>query len=373
MSSAVKYICTMIILFGILGPVSGLAQIVAGQPTTTGGRLIFTHWTLDDGNGEVKLDQFAIPVSGLVPLRENLEMRFFIADVSNDLNMPTDEYSLNGFGDLRLQFNQSFHDDRYLLSIGGNIPSGKTKLDLNSEWPVVEYLSRNFIRLPIRRLGEGPGFNILAGAAQSAGNFRYGLTAMYQLYGKYTAYDGGGDYNPGDMFSVTADADRIYGNGSIGLTAVYSTYSTDKLDGKKIFDQSDQLDLRLRGLYKTGKIDYSGMMQYVIRGRNTRYDSSEVIYDRLKIYGNEFGAFGAVTFMASPSLAVSPSLEMHFISGNEYDFGKSNFFGFGGDFTYRFSETLDALIGMRYYTGKADDSAVDLSGYQFSAGFTAGF
>ncbi len=373
MSRAVKHTCMIMLLSAFLTPVSGFAQIVAGQPTIAGGRLIFTHWTLDDGTDEVKLDQFAVPVSGLIPLKENLEMKFFIANVSNDLNLPTNDYSLNGFGDLRVQLSQALSDDRLLLSVGGNIPSGKTKLDLNKEWPVVEYLSENYIQLPIRRLGEGPGFNVLAGGALASGNLRYGMTAMYQFYGKYTPYDGGGKYNPGDMFSLSADAQRIWGNGSLSFNAIFSTYTTDKLDGKKVFDQSNQLDLRLSGLRKTERIDFSGMMQYVIRGRNTRYDSSEVIYDQLKIYGNEFGAYGAVTFIASPSLSVSPSVEMHFISGNEYDFGKSNFFGFGGDFTYRFSEALDALVGIRYFTGNANDSAIDLSGYQFSAGFTAGF
>ena len=373
MSLAVKYIFSIALLAAILIPVSGLAQIVSGQPITTGGRLIFTHWTLDDGSDEIEIDQFAIPLSGLIPLRDNLEMQFYIANVSNDLNLPSNEYSLNGFGDLRLQLSQSLKNDQILMSAGINVPSGKTKLDLTDEWPVVNYLSHNFISLPVRRLGEGPGFNLLLGGAQAWGNIRYGATVMYQMYGKYEAYEDGGDYNPGDMFSVSANADRVWANGSLGLNAIFSAYSADKLDGENIFEQSDQFDLRLNGLYKAGSIDVSGMIRYLFRGRNTRYDSLGAIYDQLKIYGNEFGAYGAVTFMAGRSLAVTPSFELHLINGNEYDFESSSFFGFGTDLTYRFSEMLDAVIGGRYFTGNADDSAIDLSGYQFSAGFTAGF
>ncbi len=373
MHRSVRLAFIVTLLSVLLGASAAFSQIVQGQPLTTGGRIIFSHFSLDNGTQKIEIDQFAIPVSGMIPLRDNTEMRFFIANTSNDLSDATDEYSVNGLGDFRVQVSQSLKEDKFLISAGVNIPTGKTKLDAANEFPVMSYLSQNYIDMPIRRLGEGPGFNLLIGAAQAWGEIRYGMTAMFQMYGKYKAYDGGGDYDPGDLFSVSVNADRRWESLILGFNGIFSTYSTDKLDGKKIFAQSDQFDLRLNGVYRAGGVDIAGMMQFINRGRNTRYDSLGALYDQLKFYGNEFAVGTSVSFMAAEALSLTPAAEFRFIGGNEYGFEKSNLMGFGLEAQYRFSEMLDAVLGYKLYTGKADNSGIDIGGYQLTAGFTAGF
>lgn len=369
-----KYIITFSLLIASL-LISGdtLAQVVYGQPLNGGGRIYFTHWTLEDSTGKEEIDQLAIPVSGMIPIRDNFEARFYIANVSNDLNQSDNEYSVSGFGDLRIQATHSFLEDQVVLSAGINVPSGKTKLSLTEEWPIMETLSQNFLRFPVRRLGEGPGFNLLLGGAKAVGDYRLGATLMYHLYGKYKAYENGGDYNPGDMFGITANIDRRFENGAVGISAIYSIYGTDKLNDQKIFEQADQLDLRLNGIVKMGSVDLNGTIQFLTRGSNTRFDSLEAIFDQLKFYGNEFNLYTGATIPVMAKLDLMPLLEMKFIGKNDYDFGKSNLLGFGADAAYNLSEGLNAMIGYRFFTGKADDDAIDLSGYQLTAGVAAAF
>jgi hypothetical protein len=362
------YLAMLLILAG-----AASAQIIYGQPTTGGSRIIFTHWSVEDSSGKQTLDQQAFPINAMVPISEGLEARFFVAQASNDLEQTGGDFSVSGLSDLRLQLNQALANDQILLSVGANIPTGKEKLSLIDEWPVMSFISLDYLSLPIKRLGEGPGFNALIGAATTSGQIRYGATVMYQLYGTFNAYDGAGDYNPGDLFSISANADTKMGASMLSASVVYGTYGTDMLDDAKVFKQSSYLELRLGNIYQGNSFTLESNLQYLIRGRNTRYDSSEVIYDRLKIYGNEFSFFTGMTFTAGENTYLIPSIQLILIGSNEFDFGNSSIFAPGIEVRRGLGENIIAGAGFKLFTGSADGGDIDLSGYQLTASLQAQF
>jgi len=366
---------TIIMLMGafFLVSMSITGQIISNQAMAGGARLIYSHWSIEDGTDKTTLDQFAVPLTGFVPLAENLEARVYMATASSNLNQSNKELTLSGLCDARIQINKSLADDRLLLSLGSNLPVGKTKLDLAEEWPVMDFWSQNFLVFPIRRLGEGFGLNALLGGATVYNDYRLGATVMYHMYGTYEAYENSGDYNPGDMFSASFNLQRKMNNTTLSLAAIFSTYGTDELDNEKIFKQSNQLDLRLGTAHNAERFGIEVGLQYLIRGRNTRYDSTEAVVDQLKIFGNEFGLYGAFSIMPGTDLTLTPSAELKLMAGNEYDFDSSRLLGLGLAAGYRLSADLAADAGFKYYTGQADDDAFDLTGYQLSIGLSAAF
>ncbi len=183
-------------------------QVVYNQPASGSAGMVYSHWTMEDSDGKATLNQFFVPMNGFIPLKDNLEARFYLSNISNTLEQSDTDYEVNGLGDIRIQFNQSLFNDRWLASLGLNLPTGKKKLNLSDEWPVMEYLAKDYLSLPGRRLGEGFGFNLLTGAATQAGGMQLGASVEYRYNGAYEAYEEGGDYNPGDMYPTYEGFDR---------------------------------------------------------------------------------------------------------------------------------------------------------------------
>lgn len=369
-----RYKLTALLAFAAIIAVAcpACGQIVYGQPTTGNLQFIYNNWTLKKSLVEVGISQTTVPLSGFVPLGENLEAEFYVATSSNSLDLSLVELNLSGLSDFRLQINRSFANDALLLSGGVNLPTGKKNLDLSAEWLVLQYLSQNYLNFPTIRLGEGFGFNLLFGGAAMLGSVRCGAGVMYQYNGTYKPYADAGDYNPGDLLSMNAGGDLQKGLSSLSGDIIYNVYTADRLDSKKIFRQSPDADLRLGWIYDNKAYVVNTGFRYQIRGRNTRYDEGDEILEQLKLYGNEFSAGGSVIWNIKKDWSVAPSLEIRLIAGNEQVFGSSKIFGFGGTLGRKLGKNADFVFGYKYFTGSTDGGNIDLSGFQLTGGLNIG-
>lgn len=360
----------------LMGGIPAYGQIVYGQPAAGGFRLNYCHWTIESDFAKDKIGQFTIPLSAFVPLKDNLEARLFVAETSSSLKTDVDSYSLSGLSDIRFQLNQALAEDHVLLSLGLNLPTGRKALNLTEERLVAEYLSYDFLTFPLRRLGEGFGLNATAGLAGASGATRYGIAATVQYSGAYEAFDGMGDYNPGEMFSVNTGLDSRGERMSFITDMSFSTYAVDKLEDHKVFRQSRVFDVHAGTTYHRETMIISGDARYFVRGRNTTYDTTaaDSIRNQLKIYGNElFMSLAATWSSASGSRHAGPLLEWRIIGANEYDFGSSHTIAAGFEYGCKLGETVNLGLGAKYFTGQADDGRYDLSGYQLSLGVGSTF
>ena len=372
-----KMIFTLLAGLTMITTSSIYGQIIYGQPASGNVRPVYSYWSVEGDSTKTDISQLMIPMTGFIPVQENMELRFFAANASNSADYDGTEYKLSGLTDLRLQMNTSLSDDRVLLSAGLNLPTGKKKLSHDEEQPVMSILTQNYLSFPLRRLGEGFGLNVLAGVATSTGKNRLGASVMYQLNGAYEAYEGDGDYTPGNMFSVSAGIDNS--SDALGLKAevIFTTFGTDQLEGRKVFKQSDQIELRGGGIYGKKNYSFEADMRYLIRGRNERYDAEETLDYRLKVYGNELAVTGRYAYHPDQKWSLAPSFELRFISGNEFEdaskMGGAKNIGLGIDYGRTIGEGINAGLGFKYYTGSADDGNLDLSGFRLSASITTAF
>ena len=364
----------MLILIFFLAASPSYGQIIYGQPGFGNPQLFYTHWTIkNDLLGETKINQTVIPVTGYIPLKDNLEMQIFMASTSNSMEFAPFDLKFSGLSDLKLQINHSLSDDRYLISGGINLPTGKKELELNTEWAILEALSYDFLDFPMRRLGEGFGFNILAGAATSINEFRVGGGIMYEYNGTYTPYAGADDYNPGDIISINAGADLTKGFMSWSLNMAYTTYTADLTDDRKSFKQSPSFNITLGGVYIKDNITFGNHINYLLRGENTFYDTTETILTELQLFGDELAFDSYLSWFSDGGLYFSPSLGYRKISENEFSFGSAKIFSFGGLVGKKLNERYDINAGIKFFTGDADGGVLDISGYQLNTGLTATF
>ena len=361
------------VLILALTSMPAFGQIIYGQPTAGSINLEYVSWTIDGDDGSVDISQLALPLSGFIPIQDNLEMRFSVANMSSSIEYGSEEYDLSGLNDMRLQLNKSLAEDRLLLSVGFNLPTGKKELTLDEEYPVLQVLSRSYLEFPIRSLGGGLGLNFTAGGAAMAGEARLGLAFSFQLNGSYSPYEDYDDYDPGDQMSVIAGVDLPKGQHNFSAQAIFTGYTQDLVDGDKVFKQGDQFDFRMTDRFASENFAVEAIVGALFRGENKRYDSTEKVIEQLKLYGNEFYLFGGVTWMPAPKWSVTPSLQFRAIGEDDTDFESSSLFGLGGSIGRQLSEKAGLNVGLTYYTGSADGGDLDISGLRFSVGLSSTF
>jgi hypothetical protein len=375
-----RNLTALFVLAAVLTASSASGQIVYGQPASGNTGFTFTSWKIERDSTESKLTQFWTPVSGFVPLADNLEGRFWIATANNKLEVGNAEASMFGLGDLRMQVSQSLAEDFIVAAVGVNLPTGKKSLTIDTtgvdERQIMEALSQSYLDVPMRRYGEGFGFSAMLGAANSYGDLSIGGGARYEFIGKYDPYENLKEYDPGDMFSLYAGGDLKKDNSFWSLNFTFVTFLADKLSGNKAFKQGDQFDVQLTGRMGPSNRNLRVVVDYLIRGRNTVYEvASGDLIEQLKLYGNEFLVAADYVFMWPSKWYVSPSASFKLIAANEapIPLGDSNLLGFGGAVGRQLSEQVTLELGLRYYTGSADDGNLDLTGFQLQGGLAASF
>lgn len=355
----------------LMAPTS-FTQVVYGQPTSGDLTVVYSSWTVTRDTMETTISQFAMPIGAFFPIQDNFEISFFAANASSKFDAGSGDFKLSGLSDVRVQGNHSFANDQLLLSVGLNLPTGKRALDLTEEFFVLQALSTNYLEFPVRRYGEGFGFNLLfAGATVLGENMQGGAGLMYQYSGSYEPYDGFSDYNPGDVISANAGIDIESGATNWTLDMIYSVFTTDQIDGVKTFKQSPQVDLRL-GMRRSDEAQsFSAQIGYLIRGDNTQYSVGGVELDPFKLYGNEFFIAGAYARQFSQLWHIRPAADLRMIGGNDLSEESSTVFGIGATIGREIGANLSFDCGAKLYTGSADGGDIDLSGYQITFGLTA--
>jgi len=349
------------------------SQMIDGKPSTGSTGFVYTYWELETANGaSTALEQFWMPLNGFVPLKENLEARYYLAGSINNLQTGSSRLHLKGPADTRFEITRSFSNDKLFISGGVNLPTGKTKLFFNPDRAIIELLSESFLAFPMRRFGEGLGFSGTIGTAKSWGNTVAGLGLSYDLIGKYTPYRNFDEYNPGDVLTAEFGVNTHSAKTAVACGVNFLAYANDKVEGKKVFKQGKQVGLSISGVYDDEKIRINPSARYTIRGRNTRYESNtELIRDRLRLYGNELELGLEVGRYFRGGWNFSPLFSLLEIDNNEVNFGDSKVLSYGVSIGKRFSDRILVGAWFKILSGDADNGRIDLRGYQISASLLA--
>ncbi|HEX2898049.1 MAG TPA: hypothetical protein VHP63_08385, partial [candidate division Zixibacteria bacterium] len=152
----------------------------------------------------------------------------------------------------------------------------------------------------------------------------------------------------------------------------YLAYANDKMDGVKAFKQGQQVGLSLAAVYDNKVVRFNPSAHYTIRGRNTRYQTgSEIIRDRLKLYGNELELGLEIGRYFRGGWNFSPMISLREIDNSEDNYGDSKVLSYGVSVGKKFSERILVGTWFKILTGDTDNGRVDLSGYQISASVKA--
>ena len=136
----------LIVVLSLIMASNACTQIVFGQRPNTSPQFVYSSWTLTAPTGEeAKISQSYVPVTGFVPISDNLEAQVYLASSSSSVESPIGDPSASGLTDVRLQLNKSLSDDRILISGGLSLPIGKTELDFMEEYLIIAALAHDSV------------------------------------------------------------------------------------------------------------------------------------------------------------------------------------------------------------------------------------
>ncbi|HEY7878664.1 MAG TPA: hypothetical protein VIC55_10585, partial [Gemmatimonadaceae bacterium] len=183
-----------------------------------------SEWTVpitaDVSLGRVSIDAYAAWMRGEVTLRGP--------------DQPT--YHLDGVTDTYLRAGVHLAGDALLLTVGANVPTGKTTLD-GGELNVLDVVGAPALRYQTPVLGTGWGGTTGLVYTARAGEWSWGFGASYEYRGQYSPAQaaalglGTGDFDlrPGQAIRVSVGSDGLVGQSAMTMSLASTFYTQDRV------------------------------------------------------------------------------------------------------------------------------------------------
>ena len=321
---------------------------------------VFERWTfgaaLPQRGGDTTVQyriasasQLSVPITAVVPLGERWTFDLCGAYSRGTLRLDTADargntrYELAGLTDVKLRLAGRLRGDAVLLTLGANVPTGRTGL-AGAEYQALRVLAAPALRFQTTALGGGFGATTGLVLARQVAGWAWALGASYEVRGSYSPVDaqllgvGADELNPGDVLHLSVGSDGLVGPHRASLALSADVYGADRLTMRDATTDST----RAAG-YRLGPVlTAEWQMQLAARGFR---ELSLYVADRYRM-----------KFTRPDGSAAAGS------SGHELDAGLLG--------TIPWTRALAVVVGLdgRYHTGLAVDNSVATAAFASGGG-----
>lgn len=207
---------------------------------------IYERWTFGDGlyqtvaagGDSIRIksaSQLTVPISFVVPLgsRWSADVSGAYASgtvslASRDTTLNVDHYTVTGLTDLRLRATGRVVGDNVVVTLGINLPTGKTGLN-TEEFSAIRVLAAPAFAFQTPTLGVGTGATAGVVLARQLAGWAWALGGSYEMRSAYDPVTFVGTMNPSDALHLSLGADGLLGKHgmTIGLSA--DLFTKDRL------------------------------------------------------------------------------------------------------------------------------------------------
>jgi hypothetical protein len=330
----------------------------------------YERWTAEKD----KVSEWSVPVTVFLPVGGKAGLYAVTAPAVGSALEAGAEYALTGMADLKCGGHVLLLNDRALLTLGVNLPTGKASLK-TGEYSVASVLAMPAFQFRFPTLGQGLDLQVgLSGAAEVAGAV-IGFGASFLKKGGYQPFEGvDATYDPGDEISVSAGAEKeavlFAKNVKLTADAMYSLYFDDTWGGRKVFRSGNRLLLQARAELRIEPFDVTLLVRDRIKARNGAGSGDVIELEGKNRNGSQFEALGIASRAPNPTFAWRGLVALRRFSVNDYGTGGASLFGFGAGMRKQLSHRMTLDAEGRYYTGsiKAGRKDVSAAGISLTAG-----
>ncbi|MFN0157649.1 MAG: hypothetical protein ACKVRP_06195 [Bacteroidota bacterium] len=353
--------CVFIMMvFGMAGP-AALAQAEPGgdeRQTVLSITPVFQSWSLGD---ETTMSEFTTVLALSQPIGSstNVTLRASAASTGGD------PARLSGLNDLQIRATHSLEAARLVLSLGLNIPTGKTELTVE-EFATSMLLSSPALSWSVP--GFGQGFNAQPGAVWAipfSENVVGGIGVAYHYKGAFTTIKGYEEFDPGDEIAITGGMDfQLAEATNLSADVLFTMYGSDKLGSEEVFKAGEKIVVGAQFNKALGQNELTILGRYRTRGKG------EVGFARTLVSADEASEPNQVDILGQYSVFINKQLKIRFgIEGKVQsetpaDLSAATLFGARVAPEVSLSRTITANPWIRYQTGtvKGDRSISGIEG-----------
>lgn len=334
-----------------------------------------TLWQL---KGFRTINQQTAPISFAVPLSN----RILLSAANYGAITSSDTTKVQGLADTRVSLSYVLPGDRFWLTAGASIPTGKTKLETD-ELAMMSIMSQNAFGYKVPVFGQGFNMNFgIAYATPLTRRLVMGVGTSYIFRGSYEPISNSSTkYDAGDEVTSNIGIDYIaYSKTSrFSLDASFSYFFEDKLNSEKKFQSGSRI--MLFGVYslKAEKLNHQISTRVRYRLQNTSFnDSSSIKYNAGTQLDGQYTLSSQLNSWSTGVAVVGIKLysaDQLPIGQDIVETGKAQIISVGGDLLFHFSEILTPTLSLRYSTGDItlEDEEYDVSGFEIGLGLKVSF
>ncbi len=350
-------------LLGMVAP-AALAQVEQGsneRQSILSITPIFQSWSLGD---DTTMSEFTTILSLSQPIGNstNVTLRASAASTGGD------PARLSGLNDMQVRATHTLEAARLVLSLGLNIPTGKSELTAE------EFATSMLLSSPALSWstpGFGQGFNVQPGAVWAipfSENVVGGIGVAYYYKGAFTTIKGYEEFDPGDEIAVTGGIDfQLAEATNLSADVLFTMYGSDKLGSEEVFKAGEKIVVSAQFNKALGQNELTILGRYRTRGKGeTGFAGSLVSADEAS-EPNQVDILGQYSIFINKQLKIRFGIEGKVQSETPTDLSAATLFGARIAPEVSLSRTITANPWVRYQTGtvKGDRS---ISGIEAGVG-----
>ena len=177
--------------------------------------------------------QIALPMVAVVPISSQFTIDIATAFASTTTSAGGASSSIRGLTDTQVRGNYAFSGDKVVLTLGLNVPTGKSSIS-NAEVVAAQAIGIDFFTYPVPAYGSGLGGTLGVAFAGTAGDWELGAGASMRKSTEYSPLSSGTSsslkYTPGDEYRIRVGGQRVVGGGRLALGLIFSAFGTPKIN-----------------------------------------------------------------------------------------------------------------------------------------------
>ncbi len=337
----------------------------------------YRRWSVDQSGVTSTIDQSAVPIYALTPIRPDLDLSYLFTAASSGVSVENgSESSLAGITDGKLGLTYYFPDHHWSAGLGLRVPTGESALDPEEE-TVAQALNDRIFGFPVRRYGEGTDLELRAAYTTS---WRSGIRAAagiaYLMKGSFPilapadssgARTGDSRYEPGNELALSGRMRFRALDGDWTAQARFAMFGTDERDGSPELDEGTELDLSLLVVeeYLIGIAEVG--TEFLWKGA-TEIASAAGVQPVRDVGGNILRLSGAFHSQLDPRSRIGWRAGLSWYGETETGTGDGMVFELGPFYRRSLSERFSCEAGYTFLLGNAEDGSIDLTGHDVSVG-----
>jgi hypothetical protein len=193
----------------------------------------YVSYKIGSGTTEKSVTQLSLPIAFILPITDKLNVDVSTSWADSRVKTAGVESSkISGLTDTQLRMNYTVGENRAVLTLGVNAPTGMYKVP-DKQQEAAGQIGSQFLLYPVSSMGSGAALTGGVAFAWTVGEWNVGFGGSYRYSSPFDAYQVQTNvlrFEPGSESRIRVGLERSIGDARITLAGTYSAFSADKVD-----------------------------------------------------------------------------------------------------------------------------------------------